>query len=123
MSDQQGGSRWRNMALRLFVACTLLGPGIVRAQAPGQPPVTTAGAAASDPKSREIADRRAELRGLEDTIDAADTQRRNLESDIQAIRTDRARLNTVLIQPTAKNRQSEIRAVEAQKRRAGLEGQ
>src|SRR5947209_4220040 len=122
MSDQQGGSRWRNMALRLFVACTLMGPGIVRAQAPGQPPVTTAGAAASDPKSREIADRRAELRGLEDTIDAADTQRRKLESDIEAIRTDRARLNAALIETTAKIRQSETRADEAQRRLDGLKG-
>jgi septal ring factor EnvC (AmiA/AmiB activator) len=73
-------------------------------------------------KSRELADRRLELRGLEETLDAAEAQRRKLESDIEAIRTDRARLNAALIETTGKIRDSETRAEAAQKRLAALQG-
>jgi septal ring factor EnvC (AmiA/AmiB activator) len=86
--------------------------------APASPPP-----APSDPKSRELADRRLELRGVEDTLDAAESQRRKLESDVEAIRTDRARLNAALIDTTSKIRAYETRADAAQKRLDGLSGQ
>jgi septal ring factor EnvC (AmiA/AmiB activator) len=76
-----------------------------------------------DPKSRELADRRLELRGLEGTLDAAETHRRKLESDVEAIRTDRARLSAALIETTGKIRDFETRADAAQKRLNGLSGQ
>jgi septal ring factor EnvC (AmiA/AmiB activator) len=107
------------------LAFTCLGAAQASAQAAASlapqtlaPPASPA--AASDPKSRELADRRLELRSLEDTLDAAEAQRHKLESDIEAIRTDRARLNAGLIETTSKIRDSEIRVDATQKRLDGL---
>jgi septal ring factor EnvC (AmiA/AmiB activator) len=104
------------------VAFSLLWAGHAIAQTAPASPDSTA-TAPSDPKSRELADRRAELRGLEETIEAAESQRRKLESDIEGIRTDRARLNAALIDTTGNIRASEGRAEAAQKRLDGLTGQ
>ncbi|MBV8850696.1 MAG: peptidoglycan DD-metalloendopeptidase family protein, partial [Methylobacteriaceae bacterium] len=113
--------QWRGATPYLFAVCVLAAPGLARAQAKAQPPAADVGASASlDSKSRELADRRAALRGVEDTIDAAETQRRKLESDIEAIRTDRARLNAALIETTDKIRDGETRVDAAQKRLDGL---
>jgi septal ring factor EnvC (AmiA/AmiB activator) len=77
----------------------------------------------ANPKSQqELTNHRAELRGLEDNLEAAEAQRRKLEGEIEAIRTDRARLNAATIDTTAKIRDSETRADEAQKRLDGLTG-
>jgi septal ring factor EnvC (AmiA/AmiB activator) len=116
MADNRGERRWQNTALGLFVACTLANPGLAPAQSSSQP------AADNEPKSRELAERRAELRGLEETIDASEAQRRKLEADIEAIRSDRARLSASLIETTAKIREFEARGDAAQKRLDGLSG-
>ncbi|GAC1334046.1 MAG: peptidoglycan DD-metalloendopeptidase family protein [Beijerinckiaceae bacterium] len=76
----------------------------------------------SEPSSSDLAGRRLELRGLEDNLDALEAQRRKLESDVEAMRTDRARLNAALIDTTEKIRDSEQRADAAQKRLDGLTG-
>jgi murein hydrolase activator len=117
---------WRHGGTRGAAACALalayFSPAQGFAQpAPSLPPLGSSSVPA-DSKSRELADRRLELRGLEETLDAAEAQRRKLESDIEVIRTDRARLNVALIETTGKIRDSESRAEAAQKRLAALQG-
>jgi septal ring factor EnvC (AmiA/AmiB activator) len=53
-----------------------------------------------------------QLRGVEDTMRASDEQRRRIEADIESIRADRARLNTALIEVTARVQEAE-RQIEA----------
>jgi septal ring factor EnvC (AmiA/AmiB activator) len=117
---------WRDWGTGRGAACALALACFSAAQAFAQPaPSPTPGSSSSVPsgsKSRELADRRLELRGVEETLDAAEAQRRKLESDIEAIRTDRARLNAALIETTGKIRDSETRAEAAQKRLAALQG-
>ena len=117
---------WRDGGTRRGAACALGLACFSATQAFAQPaPSPTPGSSSSLPsgsKSRELADRRLELRGVEETLDAAEAQRRKLESDIEAIRTDRARLNAALIETTGKIRDSETRAEAAQKRLAALQG-
>jgi septal ring factor EnvC (AmiA/AmiB activator) len=48
-----------------------------------------------------------QLRGVEDTMRASEDQRRRIEADIETIRADRARLNTALIDTTAKVQDTE----------------
>ena len=57
-----------------------------------------------------------ELRGVEDTIKAKDEARRRIETDIEAMRNDRARLNSALIDTTNRARAAESRIVEVEKR-------
>src|SRR5437588_15488 len=117
---------WRDWGTRRGAAWALALACFSAAQAFAQPaPSPTPGSSSSVPsgsKSRELADRRLELRGVEETLDAAEAQRRKLESDIEAIRIDRARLNAALIETTGKIRDSETRAEAAQKRLAALQG-
>jgi septal ring factor EnvC (AmiA/AmiB activator) len=123
MTDEWGKRQRRGTAFCLFVLGALVGPGLARAQTSAQPSSADGGAATSlDAKSRELADRRAALRGVEESLDAAETQRRKLESDIEAIRTDRARLNAALMETTGKIREAENRVDAAQKRLDGLTG-
>jgi septal ring factor EnvC (AmiA/AmiB activator) len=113
MVERRRKRGWQSTAV--VVACILLAPHYASAQSEGQAP-----AASPDPKFRELADRRTELRGLEETIDAAEAQRRKLEIGIETIRADRARLNAALIDTIGKIRDSESRADAAQKRLEGL---
>ena len=118
---------WRDGGTRRGAACALGLACFSAAQAFAQPapspvPVGSSSSVPAGSKSRELADRRLELRGVEETLDAAEAQRRKLESDIEAIRTDRARLNAALIETTGKIRDSETRAEAAQKRLAALQG-
>ena len=117
---------WRSRSTRQGAACALAFACLSATQAFSQTAAALAPAAplpaASDPKSRELSDHRLQLRGLEDTLDAAEAQRRKLETDVEAIRTDRARLNAALIDATAKIRASEIRVDAAQRRLNGLTG-
>jgi septal ring factor EnvC (AmiA/AmiB activator) len=48
-----------------------------------------------------------ELRGVEDTMRASEAQRRRIEADIETQRADRARLNSALIETTAKVQDAE----------------
>ena len=51
-----------------------------------------------------------QLRGIEDTLEASAAQRRRIEIEIETIRSDRARLNSALLDTGAKVREAEIRA-------------
>ncbi len=61
-----------------------------------------------------------ELQGVEDTIRASDEQRRKIESEIESIRADRARLSAALIETTAKVQKTERGVAAANDRLAGL---
>jgi len=50
--------------------------------------------------SSDLSDRQLELRGVQDTIEASDAQRRKIEAEIEGLRDDRARLATALIGTT-----------------------
>jgi murein hydrolase activator len=80
-------------------------------------PASPAAAAASD---QQKADKQTELRGVEDTIRASEDQRRRIESDIETIRADRARLSASLIETTAKVQESERGVVAADDRLVSL---
>ena len=57
-----------------------------------------------------------QLKNVETDLRAAEERRRALEVEMEAIRTDRARLNAALIETGAKMRQSESRMAEIEKR-------
>ena len=120
MAGWRGRGTGRSAACARALAILWASQGF--AQTGTSPPSGSSSPAASDPKSRELADRRAELRSLEETIDAAEGQRRKLELEMEAIRTDRAHLNASLIETTGKIRDSETHIEAAQKRLDGLRG-
>src|SRR5947209_13141120 len=104
---------WRGLGAKrrvcaLALSC-LFSPISFAQIAPGPAASAGSAAAASDPKARELADRRTELRGLEETIDAAEARQRKIEADLEGVRTDRARLSAALIETTGKIRQAEAR--------------
>lgn len=68
---------------------------------------------ATDPA---IDERQTELRGLQDTLDASDAQRRKIEAEIETLRNDRARLNAALIDTTAQVSAAEAKISDAEKR-------
>ena len=69
---------------------------------------------------QERADKEIELRGVEDIMRASEDQRRQIESEIETIRADRARLAAALIETTAKVQDAERAAATAQDRLASL---
>jgi murein hydrolase activator len=56
----------------------------------------------SAPTEQQKAEKETELRGVEDTIRESDEQRRAIESEMNSIRADRAKLSAALIETTAK---------------------
>lgn len=69
---------------------------------------------------QQRSDKEVELRGVEDTIRASDEQRRQIETAIDSIRADRARLSAALIETTGKVQDAERDAATADDRLAGL---
>ena len=76
--------------------------------------------AASDQTGQPSDDRRLQLRGLQDTIDASDARRKALDEDIAALETDRSKFKAALIDTTAKVAADETKAAEAQSRLVAL---
>jgi septal ring factor EnvC (AmiA/AmiB activator) len=62
---------------------------------------------------QQHADKETELRGVEDTLRQSDDQRRAIESEIESVRADRARLSAALIETTAKVQDAERGAAAA----------
>jgi len=69
---------------------------------------------------QQKADKEVELRGVEDTIRTSDEQRRAIDTEIQSIRADRARLSEALIATTAKVQEAERGVAAADERLAIL---
>ena len=72
-------------------------PAAAFAQSTAKPP-----AAASSQKKEEIDARQYELRGVQDTIQASEAARRQIEAELESIRNDRARLNAAMIGTASK---------------------
>jgi septal ring factor EnvC (AmiA/AmiB activator) len=77
-------------------------------------------APAPAPTEQQKAERETELRGVQDTIRASEEQRRAIESEMESLRADRARLSAALIETTAKVQESERSVVVADDRLAAL---
>jgi septal ring factor EnvC (AmiA/AmiB activator) len=69
---------------------------------------------------QQRADKELELRGVEDTLRQSDEQRRAIETEIDSVRADRARLSAALIETTAKVQDAERGAAAAAERLVGL---
>jgi septal ring factor EnvC (AmiA/AmiB activator) len=69
---------------------------------------------------KQRTDKEMELRGVEDTLRQSEEQRRSLESEIDSVRADRARLSAALIETTAKVQDAERGAAAAADRLSSL---
>jgi murein hydrolase activator len=79
--------------------------------APASPPAAA---------NHERADKATELQGVEDTLRQSEEQRRAIESEIESVRADRARLSAALIETTAKVQDAERGAAAATDKLASL---
>ena len=103
---------WTSSARGALLAGALSAGGVGLADpAPPNPPV------ASDPQR---ANKEMELRGVEDTLRQSEEQRRAIETEIDSVRADRARLSAALIETTAKVQDAERAAAAAADRLSGL---
>ncbi len=84
-------------------------------------PLANSAVAPAQPASeQQKAEKEVELRGVEDTMRASDEQRRAIDSEIESIRVDRARLSEALISTTAKVQDAERAVAAADDRMASL---
>jgi murein hydrolase activator len=108
-----GLSRLRRTALRSAALLASFGAAW-GAQADSAPPGAPAAA------DQERMDKETELRGVEDTLRASEEQRRAIETEIESVRADRARLSAALIETTAKVQDAERAAAAAGDKLASL---
>src|SRR5271170_2316995 len=97
----RGPAKGANAVARRRVACGGLALAIV-----ALPSLAFADPAPAAPATGD-ATPQMQLRGVEDTMRASEDQRRRIETDIETIRADRARLNAALIDTTAKVQDAE----------------
>ena len=69
---------------------------------------------------QQRADKELELRGVEDTLRESEEQRRTIQTEIDFVRADRARLSAALIETTAKVQDAERGAATATDKLASL---
>ena len=93
----------RNGAVQLGFGAAALGAALAWPLESRADPV----APVSAPTEQQKAEKETELRGVEDTIRESDEQRRAIESEMNSIRADRARLSAALIDATAKVQDAE----------------
>ncbi|MBV8564068.1 MAG: peptidoglycan DD-metalloendopeptidase family protein [Methylobacteriaceae bacterium] len=103
-------------ALGAALACPL-----AAAADPSPSPPPPADAPAADAGRR--AEKETELRGVEDTIRASDEQRRAIQTEIESVRADHARLTAALIDATAKVQDAERGVAAADERLKSLNEQ
>ncbi|MGI8570709.1 MAG: murein hydrolase activator EnvC family protein [Methylocella sp.] len=108
------GAASRRIELALSLA--LFVPACLAAQS-GQPAAPDAAE-----KGTELSGRRLELRGMEDTLDASQEQRRRIEAEIASIRADRAKLTAALLDATRIVNTSERKIGETEARLDTLTG-
>jgi septal ring factor EnvC (AmiA/AmiB activator) len=80
-------------------------------------PVSTAGV---DTKAKDLSDQQTKLKGIQDTIQESEEQRRKIEAEIESLRGDRARLESALIATTQQVSATEAAVSEAQARITNL---
>jgi septal ring factor EnvC (AmiA/AmiB activator) len=88
----------RNGAVQLGFGAAALGAALAWPLESRADPV----APVSAPTEQQKAEKETELRGVEDTIRESDEARRAIESEMNSIRADRAKLSAALIETTAK---------------------
>jgi septal ring factor EnvC (AmiA/AmiB activator) len=105
------------------VAALCLALALIAVPAPGRSQTDASQPAGKAPPSAAPpADPALQLRGIEDTIEASQEQRRKLEAEVETIRADRARLNAALIDTTANTQATETKIAEIERRLATLTG-
>ena len=97
------------------MAASLAAIGRAHADPAADPPPNPA---AADDQQR--ADKEMELRGVQDTLHQSEEQRRAIETEIDSVRADRARLSAALIDTTAKVQDAERGADAAADRLSSL---
>ena len=105
-------------ALHTGSLCALMGAGLVALAVAQEKPAAAkpeAGAPAQTAKDK-IDKRLFELRGIEDTLRVSEEQRRKIETELEAVRHDRARLNAALIETTTAIQKAETRTGELEAR-------
>lgn len=75
-----------------------------------------------DDKAQDLSTHQTELKGVEDTIEASEAQRRQIEAEIENLRGDRARLTAALITTTQQVSEAEGKISEAEARLDSLNG-
>jgi murein hydrolase activator len=93
----------RNGAVQLGFGAAALGAALAWPLESRADPV----APVSAPTEQQKAEKETELRGVEDTIRESDEARRAIESEMNSIRADRAKLSAALIETTAKVQDAE----------------
>jgi murein hydrolase activator len=111
----QRRQRWIGCARAGVLAASLAAIGRAHADPAGDPPPNPP---AADDQQR--ADKEMELRGVEDTLHQSEEQRRAIETEIDSVRADRARLSAALIDTTAKVQDAERGASAAADRLSSL---
>jgi len=111
----QRRQRWIGCARAVVLAASLAAIGRAHADPAGDPPPNPP---AADDQQR--ADKEMELRGVEDTLHQSEEQRRAIETEIDSVRADRARLSAALIDTTAKVQDAERAAAAAADRLSSL---
>ncbi len=101
----------RSSLAAALVASFAAACGALADPAPPNPPA---------PPDQQRADKEVELRGVEDTLRESEEQRRAIETEIDSVRADRARLSAVLIETTAKVQGAEAGAAAAAEKLASL---
>ena len=113
MSQRLNRARRRSSLAAALVASLVAACGAVADPARPNPPA---------PPDQQRADKETELRGVEDTLRELEEQRRTIETEIDSVRADRARLSAALIETTAKVQDAEAGAAAAAEKLAGLNG-
>ena len=99
LAPMQRRRTWTDRAGAAVLAASFgAAAGALADPAPPHPP------AAAD---QQRADKEMELRGVEDTLRQSEEQRRAIETEIDSVRADRARLSAALIETTAKVQDAE----------------
>jgi septal ring factor EnvC (AmiA/AmiB activator) len=111
MPAVHGRRTWTNPAGVAVLAAWFGACNALADPAPPNPP------AASD---QQRADKEMEFRGVEDTLRQSEEQRRAIETEIDSVRADRARLSAALIETTAKVQDAERGADAAADRLSSL---
>ena len=111
----QRRQRWIGCARAVVLAASLAAIGRAHADPAGDPPPNPP---AADDQQR--ADKEMELRGVQDTLHQSEEQRRAIETEIDSVRADRARLSAALIDTTAKVQDAERGASAAADRLSSL---
>jgi murein hydrolase activator len=99
-----------------FGACN----GLADPAPPNPPAAAGQPSADNQPSDPQRANKEMELRGVEDTLRQSEEQRRAIETEIDSVRADRARLSAALIETTAKVQDAERGAAAAADRLSGL---